>query len=581
MADLNEQTEASNHAASSGVSTDTLSGAAFEFFRFIGLFGIRSAKVMGKAIASFYKSHIRKYTVRIDAGMLGFIKKFSKAYKFVIFKFYMFFKFFGDAKEVIKTGYHSHSDASIPAKCVYAVGAFAKGARNNKRIFVTAVNYALPVIAAVVFINLISYVSTLNFAVSVEYNGQDIGYVADESVFEQAENKLQERMTYTENDEAINDIPKFTIAIAQNEKLKTDSELTDTIIRASSGEIVQALGLTIDGKFYGAVKDGQALISTLESIKEEYKTNTPGEEVTFARNVETDPGLYKAANLVNEEDLTSTLTAQEEKDVYYSVASGDTPIQIASKNDMTLDELVALNGDILTNCKIGKQVQVKRAQAFLPVKVIREETYDQKITFATTYTESSKIYSGQKRTVRTGEDGLQTVTAKVEYVDGVEVGRNVVGSPVIKKEPVDAVIEKGTMAVPKAAISRGNVSDYGFQWPVSGGYISQHYGNYGHNGLDYAYRGNGYGQPIWAAIPGTVTSAGWNGSYGNLVVITSPGGIQTWYAHCSSLLVSVGQTVGQGQQIGRIGSTGRSTGNHLHFRVLVNGVQRNPMNYLP
>ncbi|MFZ2537622.1 MAG: M23 family metallopeptidase, partial [Oscillospiraceae bacterium] len=91
----------------------------------------------------------------------------------------------------------------------------------------------------------------------------------------------------------------------------------------------------------------------------------------------------------------------------------------------------------------------------------------------------------------------------------------------------------------------------------------------------------GYGQPIVAAIAGRVTFSGTNGSYGKLVIIESPGGIQTWYAHCSKLVVSAGQTVSQGQQIANVGNTGRSTGNHLHFRVVINGVQKNPLNYLP
>lgn len=585
MANIEEnQKKTSNsviEAGAKGVSTDTLSGAVFEFFRFIGLFGMQSFQILVKSASEFHKKHLSRRFKKIDNTMLNAIKAISKAYKFVLFKMYMFFKFFVDAKNVVKNGYRSHPEVAFPIKLIYALSAFFKGVKNNRQIFVTAINYALPVITGIVFLNLVAYVSTLNFAVSVEYNGQQIGYIENETIFEQAENKLQERMIYTDTDEAIESFPKFTVAVVENEKLKSDAEMTDTIIQSSSGEIVKATGLSIDGEFYGAVKDGTLLTTTLASMKEAYKTNTPGEEVDFAREVKTEEGFYKAENVVETTSLTKQITSLEEKDVFYTVVSGDTPILIASKNDMSLDEIVAMNPDILENCKIGKQVQVKRAQAFLPVKVTRNETYNQAVAFTTTYTESSKLYKGTTRTAKAGVKGVQEVTAKVDYIDGTEVGRTVV-STVVTTEPVAAIVEKGTMALPAATINRGSgKSESGFQWPVAGGYISQYYGNYGHNGIDYAYRGNGYGQPIWASIPGTVTFAGSSGSYGKLVIVTSPGGIQTWYAHCSSLLVSQGDTVGQGQQIARVGSTGRSTGNHLHFRVLVNGVQKNPLNYLP
>lgn len=72
-----------------------------------------------------------------------------------------------------------------------------------------------------------------------------------------------------------------------------------------------------------------------------------------------------------------------------------------------------------------------------------------------------------------------------------------------------------------------------------------------------------------------------SGGYGRLVKIDHGNGIQTWYAHCNTLLVSVGDVVAQGQQIATAGSTGNVTGPHLHFEVVVNGVKVNPRRYLP
>ena len=97
-----------------------------------------------------------------------------------------------------------------------------------------------------------------------------------------------------------------------------------------------------------------------------------------------------------------------------------------------------------------------------------------------------------------------------------------------------------------------------------------------HSGIDI---GAVYGANIVAAAEGQVVNAGWNGSYGKYIVIDHGSGYKTLYAHCSTLLVSAGSIVTSGQSIGRVGSTGNSTGPHLHFEILVNGTQVNPMGY--
>lgn len=98
-----------------------------------------------------------------------------------------------------------------------------------------------------------------------------------------------------------------------------------------------------------------------------------------------------------------------------------------------------------------------------------------------------------------------------------------------------------------------------------------------HTGLDIA---TSYGTPISAAAAGTVSFSGTKGSYGKLIVIDHGNGVQTYYGHCSSLYVSAGQQVAQGQKIAAVGSTGNSTGSHLHLEIRLNGVAYNPQNYL-
>ena len=123
------------------------------------------------------------------------------------------------------------------------------------------------------------------------------------------------------------------------------------------------------------------------------------------------------------------------------------------------------------------------------------------------------------------------------------------------------------------------VSNSGFIWPVNAPITSPFGWRWGrmHEGIDL---GAAYGSPIAAAGAGVVIYAGWEGGYGNLVVIDHGGGIATAYGHQSQIAVSVGQSVSQGETIGYVGSTGHSTGPHLHFEVRVNGQAVDPLGYL-
>jgi murein DD-endopeptidase MepM/ murein hydrolase activator NlpD len=123
------------------------------------------------------------------------------------------------------------------------------------------------------------------------------------------------------------------------------------------------------------------------------------------------------------------------------------------------------------------------------------------------------------------------------------------------------------------------VSGAGFIWPVSAPITSPFGWRWGrmHEGIDL---GASYGSPIAAVAAGVVIYAGWEGGYGNLVVIDHGGGIATAYGHQSSIAVSLGQSVSQGETLGYVGSTGHSTGPHLHFEVRVNGQAVDPLGYL-
>ena len=141
------------------------------------------------------------------------------------------------------------------------------------------------------------------------------------------------------------------------------------------------------------------------------------------------------------------------------------------------------------------------------------------------------------------------------------------------------VAAQGGTPAPSGSVATGPASASGLAWPVSGTLTSTFGPRWGrmHEGIDVA---GGSGTPIGAAAAGTVILAGPNGGYGNLVVVDHGNGLSTAYAHLSSISVLVGQSVGQGTVVGGMGTTGHSTGVHLHFEVRVNGSPVDPLGYL-
>jgi murein DD-endopeptidase MepM/ murein hydrolase activator NlpD len=130
---------------------------------------------------------------------------------------------------------------------------------------------------------------------------------------------------------------------------------------------------------------------------------------------------------------------------------------------------------------------------------------------------------------------------------------------------------------PPVAAASPAPSASGLIWPVHGP-VAQEFGHNGHPGIDIDAP---YGTPIHAAGNGVVIWAGWQGGYGNFVLIDHGQGLVTGYGHQSRIAVTRGQTVTQGQVIGYEGSTGYSTGPHVHFEVRVNNTPRNPRLFVP
>ena len=164
----------------------------------------------------------------------------------------------------------------------------------------------------------------------------------------------------------------------------------------------------------------------------------------------------------------------------------------------------------------------------------------------------------------------------VQPAQKITVAKNATNTSTSKYSASGSVNTAGTTSSAKANLGIALIR------PVSGT-ITSRFGvgsrirRSSHTGLDIA---TSTGTPIAAAASGTVTFSGYKGSYGNMLVISHGNGVQTYYGHCSKLYVSAGAQVSQGEIIGAVGSTGNSTGPHLHLEVRVNGVAYNPQNYV-
>lgn len=215
------------------------------------------------------------------------------------------------------------------------------------------------------------------------------------------------------------------------------------------------------------------------------------------------------------------------------------------------------------------------------------ENQEEKL-YVSNFSEAESIINSLKEK---NSKNMENITIAEKYeteMQELSTVENAVNSLYVKKSGVKVASNKSKYSASGSAntsstISGGKVNlGIGLAKPVSGT-ISARFGanssirRSSHTGLDIA---TSTGTPIAAAASGTVTFSGWKGSYGNLLVVTHSNGVQTYYGHCSKLYVSTGAAVSQGQTIASVGSTGNSTGPHLHFEIRVNGIAYNPQNYL-
>ncbi|CQR45836.1 Murein DD-endopeptidase MepM [Paraliobacillus sp. PM-2] len=368
-------------------------------------------------------------------------------------------------------------------------------------------------------------------AYELQIGGDSAGYFKDEETARQALYEYKAKYV----DKKILD--QFKQQEQKNEKESSDKE------KEQSGEQEQTL----------AVGDSTTLDVTLS------------EKVSFEREI------VKEKEVLTVDKGVELLEKGTLEDKLHEVEEGDVLGTIAQQYDLDTDQLLELNPDLSEDSilQIGQKINVTAYAPFVDVIVKKEKMVEEKISYKKEVQESDRLYKGDSKIKQEGQEGKKEVHYALEIING-KVNKKKVVSEEVTKDPVKEIVVKGTKVIP----SRGTGN---FTWPTVGGYVSSHmgprWGSY-HKGMDIAGPSN---RAILAADNGTVVSAGWdNGGYGNKIVINHNNGYKTIYAHLSSISVRPGQTVVKGSKIGVMGTTGNSTGVHLHIEVYKNGARINP-----
>ncbi len=443
------------------------------------------------------------------------------------------------------------------------MGAYVKsGMEKHKDLARILYSYAAPVACGLIFAVVVAVGLGREYAINVLVGGENIGTISNYNVLENANKIIENKLVSTDEqtwtlDSAIKMVNKG------KKNIMDERQLANAILENSSENIVEATGLYVDGDFAGAVKDATQLNKALEDLKAPYENGDENRKVSFVEDVSVMDGIFFTDSVVPDKELAEMVGSEVSGAKYYTVQSGDNPWNIARANGITTSTLYSLNPqkDFNKGLWPGDQLVVSASVPFLQVKYVETGTRQVEIPFKTKTEKNNSMTLGTSKTAVKGQKGLNEEVYERTYIDGVLQSEVVVKTTVLK-EPVTEVIQQGTLWN-GTVIQGGNGK---LIWPTGGGRVSRGFaGQYpAHNGVDIA---GPIGTHIYAADSGVVTKALYtNRGYG-VYLIVEHGGYQTLYGHCSRLLVGVGQQVTQGQVIAYMGSTGNSTGPHLHFEV--------------
>lgn len=443
--------------------------------------------------------------------------------------------------------------------------------------------YAFPAVAALIVIGSLRYQIARGVSVRVVCDGRELGCVSEYS-------ELKKTVEAVERD--VSSILGFNYKFEGDLRLRVDfgkkadlistKELYDDLYAVSEKNIVYAYALSVNGNTVAANPDKGVLTAALERVRQsaEEKLGTGVElagEIIFIQK-------YVSVNMIMSEDevygiliADKVRTSDVSKGLSDNITIAFDAAPVFNENFASSSGLARMENDLSNTYYIPVDAAERKSGALVSYKTTALETYNETVPYKTVYENDSELYEGITRLLQNGSLGLRNVTALVSYVDGKEVGRNVVSSYVME-EAVEKIILVGTKEKPPTYPTGmfilpviDNTVTSRFGWRTIFGAVSYHYG------IDFKAS---TGTTVYASDGGKVIATGNQGSYGLMVKIEHGDTYDTVYAHLSKILVNVGDEVYQGQPIAYSGATGRVTGPHLHFEIFVNGVRRNPELFL-
>ena len=373
--------------------------------------------------------------------------------------------------------------------------------------------------------------------------------------------------------------------IVLSSKIEYNRIFADRKILLAEGKINSALQkglkfqtngavIVVDGKTIASMPNKAAADSLLAKLKSAYSWVGDDEKLVssaFAEKVAVKEAKVYAGEVLTPQEAWSLITTGTASPEKYKIKEGDSIWSIARANDMYVEDILKANNleenDLL---QLGQEIVLVKSKPYINVVAKVEGKATEIIPYETKIITDNSVNNIKIKS--NGANGKKEIAYVAEKINNRIEKKEVISEKIIE-QPKDKVMVKGTRVIQVA--SRSGSGSGTMAWPVAG-YISQ-YSRSGHIAIDIA---GSTGSPVQSVEDGTVTSAGWDGGYGKCIVINHGNGLSTRYGHLSSMSVSVGDSVSRGQTIGTRGSTGRSTGPHLHFEVISGGSRVNPLNYL-
>lgn len=371
-----------------------------------------------------------------------------------------------------------------------------------------------------------------------------------------------------------NDI-KMKLTIAKRSDIVPTPNVENSL-RVAMNMKVMAVAISVQGQSVAWLENMQSAQNLLDTLKTAFTKLEDGEQlidVKYQEDVQLVEEEVSAEQLMTEKQAFDLLTTGTKAPEKYVVKEGDSLWLIARRNDMYVKDIVQSNQLNSDRLQPGMELVLVKSKPYISilaqVQCERDETVPYDVKVVVDPSASSSVRISQE-----GQPGQKHIVYTATKINGV-IDKKVVTDEKIIKEAVSKILVKGSQ-VQVASRGGGAVSSTGdLDWPLSGT-ISQYFRS-GHSAIDICAP---VGSTIRAADSGYVTFAGYQGGYGNFLIIDHGNGYVTRYAHCAVFKVSVGQNVAKGEAVATVGMTGRTTGPHLHFEVLSGGSFVNPIKYL-